>query len=418
MRARHGARHAPLQIVQAAVTLADAPAQQQGRKPRRGARQAHPLALRETAQCAIQPRGGGVQPLAGQGENVVGSRQGARGGDHPVASLLHAVAHGAQQAAAQIAHPGQQFGAHRHGHFRRRRWRWRARIGGVIDQRPVRLVAHRRDQRDVRGRRGAHHGLVVEAPQILHRAAAARHDEEIGPGDGPAFLQRVEAGDARRHLRPAGLALHAHRPDDDAARKALRKPVQDVADHRPGGRCDHADDPWQMGQRLLARLVEQSFRRQLLFALLEQRHERAKAGRLQLFDDELIFRLPRIGGDPAGGDHLHALFGLHLLALRDALPHDGGQHGAVVLQIEIDMPRGRARHPPQLAAHPHEAEGVLHGALDGPRNVRNRIFRHIDHRPGFGGGRFLEDFPRPGVYADAGCHASSPSLAESGASVS
>ena len=33
----------------------------------------------------------------------------------------------------------------------------------------------------VRAGRGAHHDLLVEAPEILEAAAAARHDQHIGP---------------------------------------------------------------------------------------------------------------------------------------------------------------------------------------------------------------------------------------------
>ena len=41
----------------------------------------------------------------------------------------------------------------------------------------------------------------------------------------------------------------------------------------------------QIGERLLARGVEEALGGKLLAALLEQRHQRAGAGRLQLLDD-------------------------------------------------------------------------------------------------------------------------------------
>ena len=56
-------------------------------------------------------------------------------------------------------------------------------VGGKVDQRPVGLVADRRDQRDVGGRHGAHQRLVVEAPEVLEAAAAARDDQHVRPRD-------------------------------------------------------------------------------------------------------------------------------------------------------------------------------------------------------------------------------------------
>ena len=64
------------------------------------------------------------------------------------------------------------------------------------------------------------------------------------------------------------------------------------------------------GQRALALLGEQALGGELALALLEQRHQRADAGRLQLVDDDLVFGRAGIGGDAAGGDDLHALLGL------------------------------------------------------------------------------------------------------------
>ena len=61
-------------------------------------------------------------------------------------------------------------------------------------------------------RRRAHDDLLVEAPEVLERAAAARDDQHVRPRDRPARRQRVEAVDGRRDLRRAALALHAHRP--------------------------------------------------------------------------------------------------------------------------------------------------------------------------------------------------------------
>ena len=130
---------------------------------------------------------------------------------------------------------------------------------------------------------------------------------QIGARHPPALGQRIEAADRGGDLLGRAFALHPHRPDQHAARKAVREPMQDVADHRAGRRGDDADHGRQIREQLLARLVEQAFGGELLLALLEQRHQRADAGRLQALDDDLVGRAARIGREPAGRDHLQAL---------------------------------------------------------------------------------------------------------------
>ena len=137
-------------------------------------------------------------------------------------------------------------------------------------------MADRRDQRDHALGRRAHHDLLVERPQVLERAAAARDDQQIGPGDAAALRQRVEAADGGGDLLGRAFALHLDRPDDHVAREAVGEPMQDVADHRAGRRGDDADHLRQERQELLARLVEQAFGGELALALLQQRHQRAE----------------------------------------------------------------------------------------------------------------------------------------------
>ena len=109
-----------------------------------------------------------------------------------------------------------------------------------------------------------------------------------GRGIAPDPRQRVEAADRGGDLVRRAVALHAHRPDQHAARKAVGEAMQDVADDGAGRRGDDADHRGQERQQLLARLVEQALGGELLLALLEQRHQRAEPGRLQRLDDDLV----------------------------------------------------------------------------------------------------------------------------------
>ena len=96
-------------------------------------------------------------------------------------------------------------------------------------------MSDRGDQRNHTRRCCAHHDLFIERPQVFERAAAARDDEEVGPGDRPNRRQAVEAVDRGGHLLGGAFALHPYRPEQDLTRKAAGEPMQNVADHRTGG---------------------------------------------------------------------------------------------------------------------------------------------------------------------------------------
>jgi hypothetical protein len=161
-------------------------------------------------------------------------------------------------------------------------------------------------------------------------------------------------------------------------RKAVGDAVQDVADDRAGRRGNDADHMRQEGQGLLAFCVEEPFGGELAATFLQERHQRAGAGRLQHLDDDLVFRGAGEGGDLAGGDHLHALFRLEAQAGEAALPDDGVNARLVVFQREIGVPRGmRAAIAGNLAAHAYLVERLFDRALDGAGKLRNRIFGKV-----------------------------------------
>ena len=162
------------------------------------------------------------------------------------------------------------------------------------------------------------------------------------------------------------------------AGEAVGEPMQDVADHRPGRRGDHADDARQIRQRQLAVGVEQALGGERAFALLEQRHERADACRLEIVDDDLIFRFVGIGGDASLDHHFEPLLGLELEPLIRALPDHRLDRGLLVLQHEIAMAGGvLAPEAGDLAAQPHQAVGLLDRALQREGELRDAIFDEV-----------------------------------------
>ena len=128
-----------------------------------------------------------------------------------------------------------------------------------------------------------------------------------GRGTRPPLGQPVEAGDGRHDLGRRVVALDRHRPEQHVAREAVGQAVQDVADDGAGGRGDDADHLGQVGQRPLARGVEQAFGGEALAPLLQHLEQRAFAGQLRLVDDDLVLGAAGVAADPAGHHQLHAV---------------------------------------------------------------------------------------------------------------
>ena len=172
------------------------------------------------------------------------------------------------------------------------------------------------------------------------------------------------------------------------ARKAVRQPMQDVADHCPGGRSHHADDLRQVGQTALLRFGKQAFCCQSCAGFLEQRQQRPLARQFEAIDHDLVLRAARVGGELAGGDHLQPVLGAEIEALGVALPHHPVDHRAFVFERAVEMPRSRALHSRQFAAQPHKAEAILDRALQqrgyfaDREGLRIVALRHARYQPG------------------------------------
>ena len=194
----------------------------------------------------------------------------------------------------------------------------------------------------------------------------------------PSTGERIEAVDRRGDLGRGGLALDAHRPDDDAHGKAVGEAVQNVANDRAGRRRHHADNPRQERGLALARRVEQPLLGEFPAPRLKQSHQRADSGEFDRLDHDLVARLAGEGGQPAGRDDLEPLLGLEAHALEGGAPDDGVEPRAGVLQAEIGVAR---RMGPaiagNLAAHAHITEPVLDRALERAREFADGDFRRI-----------------------------------------
>ena len=342
-----------------------------------------------------QALGAVVEALADLLEQAPGVGQAAPQALDPHAPLRHQALAGRGHAPLRLLNLVEQLAAHRHRELGGGGRRRRAQIGGEIDQRGVGLVADAGDQRDLGFGGGADHDFLVERPKVLQAAAAAGDDQQVRPRRQSRFGSRlgsrrgqaIEAADRGRDLLGGGLALDQDRPDQDVAREPIGEAVQDVADHRAGGRGDHADDLGQIGQRPLAFLGEQALGGELALALLQQLEQRALAGQLQPLDHDLIAGAAGIGGDPAARDHLHAVLRGDAEPPGGAAPADRVEHRARVLEREIEVAGGGALEARDLAAHADELEAALERSLDRLGHLGDREDRQVGAAgPGTGAG--------------------------------
>ena len=146
----------------------------------------------------------------------------------------------------------QQFQTHRHRQFSRSTWGWCAYIRNKINQCRISFMTHSGNQRNLRGRRCACNDFFIEPPKILNRPPATRNDQQIWPRQSPSRCHRIEPGNSARHFGGAIGPLHRNRPNQDFTRETVTQTVQNIANHRAGGRGHNPNHIRQKGQSLFA----------------------------------------------------------------------------------------------------------------------------------------------------------------------
>ena len=127
-------------------------------------------------------------------------------------------------------------------------------------------------------------------------------------------------------------------------------------------------------------LVEKTFGRELLLALLQQGHERTSPCRAHEVGDELIVGAALIDGQPAFGDDFKAFLWLEGQTLHRSLPHHRVQDRLVVLDVSIHVARPRNGDAAKLASHPDMVKGGLDGPLELAGEFGDRELSDIGRR--------------------------------------
>ena len=176
---------------------------------------------------------------------------------------------GAGDAPGFLPQTGQNFHAVSSQNLRRGAGCGGAQIGGKISNGEINLVSDRAHHRDRRSGDGPGHDFLVEFPQVLDAAAAARHDQDIH-GRKAVFFRRAEFPDGAGDFRRGAFALHADRIDEhfDPGMAAVQN-IEEIPDGCAGRRGDQADAPGKARQRAFVFRIKESLGRQLALERLE-----------------------------------------------------------------------------------------------------------------------------------------------------
>ena len=168
-----------------------------------------------------------------------------------------------------------------------------------------------------------------------------------------------------RTWRPAKRRVTTRRKSRTAA------PVGDVTSPTRRG---------QRGQRPLPPGVEEPLGGEPGLQLLEGELERAQAFRLQHLAHELVLAPDGVDVEPAEREDVEPVGRLEAHPPHPAPEEDGPHLGLLVLQREVDVPRGVDPQVRDLALDPEPAEAALERVLDRARELRDRE----DPAPGVG----------------------------------
>ncbi len=262
----------------------------------------------------------------------------------------------APRAAPQLGDPFELLAHVGHEQLRRVGGGGRADVGDQVEQRGVRLVPDRGDDRGGCLRHDSHEPLVGERQQVLDGSAAARDDDDVHAALGVEPLHRLH------HLASAAGALHGGVPglEGDRGPPAARV-LQHVALGGRAARGHQTDAVRQERQALLALPGEEALGRQQLAAALETGQQLTEPDHADVVGDEAQRAAVGVVARTAVDDDARALDHRRVGGVDD-LPLAGDRHGDVaegVAQHDEDRCHALAAvELGDLALDPDRAEAV------------------------------------------------------------
>ena len=232
----------------------------------------------------------------------------------------------------------------------------RAQICDKVRDREVGFVADCRHNRQFRRGDRAGKIFVVEASQVFDRAAAACKQNQVGSVS--MFVEKADAGgDRPRTLR----TLHDGRVDQEIQpRVSAAHYLDDVVQHRAGGRRDNTDAVRETRQWSLSCRVEETFRLQFVAELLERKLQSTRASWLDRFRDELELPARLIDRDAAADEDGETVLREEAEELRLTAKEHDRKLSVAVLEREVDVAGGRGAAVGDFAGDPEVGVGGLH----------------------------------------------------------
>ncbi len=234
----------------------------------------------------------------------------------------------------------------RHAGHGARRGRRSAVIGHEVGDREVGFMPDARDYGQARARYGPRHALLVEGPQVLQRATAARHQNDL------RLAMRIQCVDGGGHLLRGSLSLNQrgrHNDLDQGTPHAQH--AHDVAQRSARRRGHHAHDGRAGWDRPLARLVKQAFGFKARFELFEAQVKQADARVFDGIDVQLVVAARLIEAQPSVGYHCHAIAQWGHRGVLRAKEH-ALELSCLIFEREIAMARCGLGIAADLATHP------------------------------------------------------------------
>ena len=276
-----------------------------------------------------------------------------------------------------MAQQREQFRGRRNQPHRGLRGRRSSHVSNKLDDRRVRLVPDRGNERDRTGKRSVGDEALVEGPEILDRSSASGDKDGI---DAETLVVGIDQADRAGDLLRGAFTLHANIDDHEAdGGAATPRRVEHIVNRRAASGRDHRDSPRQQRQRALARFLEIAKHAKLFAHRAELQLQRPGADRLQRCHVQLGSTLRREVAHVAGGDHFVAVLRPERELLRVGRPRDAMQDGAGILQREV--PVAVSPEIADLTNDPQRGRDArFQGALDQVAGLGDGELRRLDRR--------------------------------------
>ena len=240
-------------------------------------------------------------------------------------------------------------------------------------------MADRADERHGAGGRGAHHDLVAEGEEILHRPAAPGHHDDV-----ERFAAQSTNPGGQRRRRGGPLYRCEVFPDHDSGKAGAGR----SGEVGPGvaSRSGQESDPErEKGEGTFPSRIEQAFALEARLPFQEFLEQRPDPGLLEALDLKLVAALPLVQAQPAEGANPVPRLGSEGEAPGVSGPRHGFEDGCFFAKGQVEVAASRAAHLGKFPLDPKApGKSVLEHLADAGADFPDRVRGPGRPRPGCG----------------------------------